>query len=451
MQFKNTFLQLFKLLRERSKFIFDLKFAYVRVFGLGLFILSSAYAGLHSTSLFGASNVDTNQYVDFSKLKYGFSLDTFFQAKTAKIASNESFKDFVEGTGLSAVQIDKINRNCDGIFDVRHFRTGKEYMILTREKGKGADYFCYSPDLFSHLIINLKTLEVSKKDVQFETRVESASGIIESNIWNTMVDNGWSYDITDRLEDALSCSVDFHHTDEGDKFKFIYENRYVNGKPVATGNLLAAYFTDNNKEYYAIWYDDGKVKGFFDQDGRPMKKTFLKSPVRFSHISSGFNLRRLHPILRYVKPHLGTDFAAPTGTPIMAVADGIVEEATRAGGNGIYVKIRHDNKYETQYLHMCRHAKGIKRGVHVMQGQTIGYVGSTGLATGPHVCFRFWKNGSQCNFQKADLPVAKIMDASSLPTYMKYKNEVIANLAKIPYRTAEEIQAAKMNSIAYKQ
>ena len=450
MQFNKSIIQLFNRLREKSAFIFSLKLAYVRVVGLVAFVFASGYASLHSTRMYGAVGNESQQQANYSSLRYGFDLDTFYQVKTDKIAANESFKDFVEGTGLSATQIDKINRNCNGIFDVRHFRTGKDFMILTREKGKGADYFCYAPDLFSHLIINLKTLEVQKKEVKFETRIESASGIIESNIWNTMVDNGWSFDITDRLEDALSCAVDFYHTDQGDKFKFIYENRYVNGKAVSTGNLLAAYFTDNEKEYYAIWYDDGKVKGFFDAEGRPMKKYFLKSPVRFSHISSGFNLRRLHPVLRYVKPHLGTDFAAPTGTPIMAVADGIVEEAARKGGNGIYVKIRHDHKYETQYLHMCRHASGIRRGVHVSQGQVIGYVGSTGLATGPHVCFRFWKNGVQCNFQKADLPAAKVMDPTSLPNYKKYRDEVIANLAKIPYRSAEEIQAAKTATMAYK-
>lgn len=429
--------QLFHRIREKSSFIFSLKFAYIRVVGLMLFVLASGYATFHSTRMLGAESSEVPRHLDYSRLRYGFDLDTFYQCKTDKIAENESFKDFVEGTGLNASQIDKINKNCSGIFDVRHFRTGREFMILTREKGKGADYFCYAPDLFSHLIINLKTLEVQKKDVSYETRIESASGIIEDNIWNTMVDNGWSFDIADRLEDALSCAVDFYHINQGDKFRFIYENRYVDGKPVSTGNLLAAYYTDNEKEYYAIWYDDGKVKGFYDAEGRPMKKSFLKSPVRFSHISSGFNLRRLHPVLRYVKPHLGTDFAAPTGTPIMAVAEGVVTEAARKGGNGIYVKIRHDNKYETQYLHMCRHANGIRRGVHVSQGQVIGYVGSTGLATGPHVCFRFWKNGVQCNFQKADLPAAKVMDAASLPGYRKYRDEVMVNLGKIPYRTKE--------------
>lgn len=454
MKLKSYFIDLTQRVKQSAKDAFATKISAAKTIGFAGFAVAATLATVNSEKLAsmmsGAAPKAEMPAIDYSKLRWGFLLDTFQNVNIKKIGSGDAFEDFVEGTGLTPAQIHQINLNCDGIFNVRHFRTGKEYALLTRNNSKGADFFCYSPDLFSNLIINLKTLEVKKADIPYETKVEMASGIIESNIWNTMVDNGWSYDITDRLEDALNCSVDFHHTDEGDKFKFIYENKYVNGKPVATGNLLAAYYTDNDKEYYAIWYDDGKVKGFFDQEGRPMKKTFLKSPVRFAHVSSGFNLRRFHPVLRYVKPHLGTDFAAPTGTPIMAVADGTVTEATRKGGNGIYVKIRHDNRYETQYLHMCRHAKGIRPGVRVSQGQTIGYVGSTGLATGPHVCFRFWKDGSQRDFRKAELPAPQVMDKNSLPNYMKFKDEVIAKIAQIPYRTAEEIQAGKTDAVVIK-
>lgn len=447
MNFKNIFNHLSERVSQGVKALSASKKVIFKTAVAAAFVAISTYFVVENG---GAASFNSGMPTTLSALpivtpnmRYGFNIDTFANTKVAKIASNESFADFVKGSGLTASQIDKINHNCEGLFDVRHFRTGREYMLLTRNNNTAPDFFCYSPDLFSHLVINLKTLEVNRVQLPVETRIEEASGVIESNIWNTMVDNGWNYDIIDRLEDALSCSVDFHHTDEGDKFKFIFENRYVNGKSVATGNLLAAYFTDGNKEYHAIWYDDGKIKGFFDAEGRPMKKTFLKSPVRFAHISSGFNMRRLHPVLRYVKPHLGTDFAAPTGTPIMAVADGTVSEATRRGGNGIYVKIRHDDKYETQYLHMCRHAKGIHPGTRVTQGQTIGYVGSTGLATGPHVCFRFWKNGTQCNFQKADLPAPQQMDKNSLPNYMNFKEGVIAKIKNIPYRSADELAAAK--------
>ena len=151
---------------------------------------------------------------------------------------------------------------------------------------------------------------------------------------------------------------------------------------------------------------------------------------------------RFHPILRHMKAHLGTDFAAPTGTPIMAIADGTVEEATRRGGNGLFVKLRHDGTYETQYLHMSRIGNGMRPGVRVMQGQTIGYVGSTGLATGPHVCFRFWKNGQQVNFLKANLPAPQLMDKNSLPEYLKFKDAIVSQMASIPYQSPKTIAAA---------
>ncbi len=441
---------LFSKAIEQSKTYFSNKMNIAKVAGLTTFAAASLYYSTNpqtTSSMLGISKTPVLSEIPIKtpNIRYGFGLDTF-QVKQAKIGANESLGDFLKGTGLNGVQIDKINKNCDGIFNVRTFRTGKEYMVLSRQNS--ADYFCYSPDAYSHLVVNLKTLEVQKVQLPVETRVEMSSGIVKSNLWNTMEDNGWSLDMIDKLEDALQCSVDFHHINEGDKFKLIYEQNYVNGKKVGTGKLLAGYFTDGEKEYHAIWYEDGKnIKGHFDGEGRPMKKTFLKSPLRFANITSGFNLHRFHPILRYVKPHLGTDFAAPTGTPIMAVADGTVEAATSGGGNGNFVKLRHDGTYETQYLHMSRFANGIHPGVHVSQGQCIGYVGQTGLATGPHVCFRFWKNGEQINFLKANLPAPQTMDKNVLPTYLNFKNTIVAQLAAIPYLSPDEI-AKKNNEVA---
>ena len=431
---------------EQSKKFFSKKLNIVKAGGFAALFATSAYYSSNPqamASMIGLSKTAESTALS-SKIKntrYGFDLDTF-QIKQAKIGANESLGNFLEQEGLNASKIDKINKNCDGIFNVRTFRTGREYTILRSKQPDGASYFCYSPDAYSHLLINLKTLEAQKVQLPVETRIEVSSGIVESNLWNTMEDNGWSLDMIDKLEDALKCSVDFHHINTGDKFKLIYEQHYVDGKAAGTGKLLAGYFTNGTKEYNAIFYEDGaKIKGFFDEEGRPLKKTFLKSPIKFAHISSGFNLKRFHPVLKYVKPHLGTDFAAAQGTPIMAVADGVVEEATRRGGNGNFVKLRHDGTYETQYLHMCRHAAGMRPGVRVSQGQVIGYVGQTGLATGPHVCFRFWKHGEQINFLKANLPFPQPMDKAALPAYLKFKDGVIGQLASIQYRSANEVAA----------
>ena len=431
---------------EQSKKFFSNKLNVAKAGGFATLFAVSAYYSSNPQAT--ASMVGLSETPQLSELplttpnmRYGFNVDTF-QVKEAKIGANESLGNFLEGQGLNGTKIDKINKNCEGVFNVRTFRTGREYMILKSNQPDGTNYFCYSPDAYSHLVINLKTLEAQKVQLPVETRIEMSSGIVESNLWNTMEDNGWSLDMIDKLEDALKCSVDFHHINSGDKFKLIYEQHYVNGKPAGTGKLLAGYFSNGEKEHNAIFYEDGsKIKGFFDEEGRPLKKTFLKSPIKFAHISSGFNLKRFHPVLRYVKPHLGTDFAASTGTPIMAVADGVVEEATCRGGNGNFVKLRHDGTYETQYLHMSRHATGMRPGVHVSQGQVIGYVGQTGLATGPHVCFRFWKNGEQINFLKANLPFPQPMDKNALPAYLKFKDGIISQLASIQYRSTEEVAA----------
>ena len=171
-----------------------------------------------------------------------------------------------------------------------------------------------------------------------------------------------------------------------------------------------------------------------------MESRFLKAPVRFSRISSGFNLRRFHPVLKYTRPHLGTDYAAPYGTPIMSVGAGIVSAACYSGGNGNFVKIKHDNIYETQYLHMSRFASGIRKGVRVSQGQIIGYIGSSGLATGPHVCFRFWQNGRQVNPKYLRFPSPDPMPADQLEDYYKFRDNVVKTFNSIQFSTALNIK-----------
>jgi len=170
-----------------------------------------------------------------------------------------------------------------------------------------------------------------------------------------------------------------------------------------------------------------------------MKKNFLKSPVKYSRISSGFNMNRFHPVLKRRKAHLGTDYAAPYGTPILAVANGVVTKASRTRGNGNYVKIKHDKTYQTQYLHMQKFAKGVDVGVHVKQGQVIGYVGSTGLATGPHVCFRFWKNGRQVNHLKEDLPPPDPMPEKDIPAFEIVRDKVAKQLDEINWPAEKEV------------
>jgi murein DD-endopeptidase MepM/ murein hydrolase activator NlpD len=216
-----------------------------------------------------------------------------------------------------------------------------------------------------------------------------------------------SYSLADKVEDALKYKFDLRKFEDGDEYKLIWEEEVVEGRSVGVKCLKAVAVKEKSedKPVYAYYFDNGKEKGFYEKDGLPMRDGFLKSPVKYSNITSHYSMNRMHPILGYNRPHFGTDYAAPHGTPILAVADGVVLEAQYgSGGNGNYVKLKHMHPYESQYLHMSRFAKGVSRGTHVKQGEVIGYVGSTGLATGPHVCFRFWKHGSQVNHLKEKLP-----------------------------------------------
>jgi murein DD-endopeptidase MepM/ murein hydrolase activator NlpD len=316
-------------------------------------------------------------------------------------------------------------KNSQGVFDVnRGLISGKSFTVLTKEGNEKPSHLIFEPNVYSYVRFDLEgDLCVEKVDYPIETRTVSVAGTIESTLWAALTRQGVNLEAADKMEDALKWSVDFSHTKEGDEFKIVYDENQIEGKSVGAGQVYAAYYKRDNKDYFAIWFQNGNYKGYYDLDGRPAAKGFLKSPVKYFRISSKFSRARMHPILRYVRPHFGTDYAAPYGTPIMAVGEGTVTEAAYSGGNGRYVKIKHDKIYQTQYLHMSRFAKGIRKGTRVSQGQIIGYVGSSGLATGPHVCFRFWKNGNQVNHLKLELPKAKTLPKEILNEYFVVRDK----------------------------
>jgi murein DD-endopeptidase MepM/ murein hydrolase activator NlpD len=374
-------------------------------------------------------------------VKYGFVFDNY-EVTEGEIQKNEFLGDLLQRHQVEYTQIDKLARKSMDVFDVRKMRVGKSYTILAEGKGKPARYMIYEPSVFEYIIYDLSgetDAKVVKRPVVLATK-ENA-GIVTASLWNAIVDNGMSYEIAAKMETALAWQVDFHHIRKGDRFKLIYEEQYIDGKAVGVGEIKAAYFRNGDKEFNAYYFEDEKHNGYFDDEGRPMKKGFLQSPVQYARISSAFNLKRFHPILRRVKAHLGTDYAAPYGTPIIAVADGTVTQAGYGSGNGNFVKLKHDKNYETQYLHMQKFANGIRKGTKVRQGEVIGYVGATGLATGPHVCFRFWKNGQQVDHRRENLPPPAAMTGASLEAFKLVQKEMSERLAKIEY--SEEADGVK--------
>ena len=368
-----------------------------------------------------------------SKNLYGINIDSMF-VETKKIKWGESFSDILYKSGIdNKIIFDAVNKS-KNIFNLKTLKRGKEYKLLSYFNKKKPAYFIYEPDLFSAVVYSLEdSIFVDKRIKPVHLKERVVYGNIESSLYETIEKNKFPLDLVYLLVDVFAWQVDFYKINKGDKFKVVYLEEIVDNKVIGIKEIKAAYFYHDNKDYYAFKYDQGKCIDYFDEKGNNLRKTFLRSPLNFSRLSSRYSRKRFHPVLKRYKSHLGTDYAAPRGTPIRSVADGIVTEAIRNRGNGIYVKIKHNNKYSTQYLHMSKFAKKIKKGVRVAQGQTIGYVGSTGLASGPHVCFRFWKNGTQVDpYKQNDLPPGEPISQIHHHTFeyirLKYLEKLKINL-----------------------
>jgi murein DD-endopeptidase MepM/ murein hydrolase activator NlpD len=366
---------------------------------------------------------------------FGFDPNNY-QLNVSKLNSGQSLSALLIQYVPKSVA-DKVIKNISSYVKMNQVKAGKTIGFAGANLCMHPDYFIYEINPSKYLISELRgDLCVNLFEKTKEYRREHAAGIIESSLWSSLQNQDISLDLIDQMEDALASAVDFHHVQKGNEFKLIFDRLYIDGQPTQASELIAAYFQTDYKESYSFSYEVNNKKGFYDLKGSPMVSKFLRAPLRFSRISSGFNMNRFHPVLKYSRPHLGTDYAAPTGTPIMSVGSGIVEAASYTGGNGNFVKIKHDKTYETQYLHMSRFANGIRRGATVSQGQVIGYVGSTGLASGPHVCFRFWKNGTQVNHLKLIFPSPDPLPTDRIQEYFKHRDEIVKLFDSIQFSTA---------------
>lgn len=410
-----------------------IKKSYKDVF-VSFFIATAVIIGYHldKKSSKDSSDVDVETIARGSVMKFGFPIDSVYIQEDV-IKKNEVFSNILSSCGLNSNLILSIENEAKDIFNFRNIKPGTKYHIIKRSECDDTPIaFVYEPNKYSYFVCDLRDdVKVALIDHDVEICEEVAYGSIESSLWQSLSKIGVDNSIIDKMEEALSTSVDFYHTQKNDEFKLIFEKKYIDGEYIGIGRLLAASYSTANNTSYSVLYKSDDYDGYLDFEGRPAKKTFLKAPVKFSRISSSFNMRRLHPIKGKTIPHLGTDYAAPYGTEIRAVADGVVTAAAYGSGNGNFVKIRHDKVYETQYLHMSKFAKGIKSGTRVKQGQTIGYVGATGLATGPHVCFRFWKNGKQVNHLKEKMPAPQPLDASQLQNYFDVRDKMLLRLQQV--------------------
>lgn len=357
---------------------------------------------------------------------YGIPLDGFVMEQ-AKVPAGGTFSDLLSAHGLSPATIDSLVKLAAPVFDIHKMRAGHPFaLIFTDDSARVPSYFVYEADQVEHVIFTLRApMAVNVGEREVHTEEKSVSVAVTGALWNDLQKAGVDPALTMKLSEVFAWTVDFYRIQKGDRFTVVYRESTVDGEPYGAPEVLGVRYEGSVTKEAFRFGKEGDV-AYYDQDGNSLRKAFLKAPLKYSRISSGFTMRRFHPVQKRYKAHLGTDYAAPYGTPILAVGDGVVEKAGYSAGNGNFVKIRHNGMYETQYLHMRKIL--VRNGQHVLQGQTIGEVGSTGLATGPHVCFRFWKNGEQVDHRKEDLPSAEPIAAADRAAFAELRDGLVARL-----------------------
>lgn len=368
------------------------------------------------------------------KVLYGMVVDDFLVIED-KIKRNQYLGEILQQYNVSASIIHQVSQLSRSVFDVRKIAPNKKYTLICESDSlKTARALVYEPNPIEYVIFKFGDslgVNIYKRDVI--TVEKTIAGEIQSNLSETIEKLGISHELTNKFVDIFAWQVDFQRLQKGDKFKLIYEEDQVEGNYVGIRQIKGIYFEHFRNAYYAFPFDQGEGIDYFDEQGKSLRKALLKYPIEFTRISSRYNLNRFHPVQKTWKAHLGTDFAAPEGTPIRSVGDGVVEEAQYKSNNGNYVKIKHNGTYTTQYLHMSRIASGVRAGVRVRQGETIGYVGSTGLATGPHLCYRFWRNGVQVDALRVELPPSSPIKTEYINSFEEVKQMLMKQLQTIPF------------------
>ncbi|MCX2741664.1 peptidoglycan DD-metalloendopeptidase family protein [Pontibacter anaerobius] len=370
---------------------------------------------------------------------YGIPTDSL-EIVEAEVERGEVLSEILGQYNIDPTTIHNLAKKAKEVFNVRRIAAGRNYTLLhQRDSAQTAQYFIYEPSQVEYVIFDLSdSLNVTLVKREVEVLERTIAGEIESSLFVSMVDAGGSPQLVNRFADIFAWRLDLNRLQPGDSFKLIYEEKVVNGETIGFGELKSAVFEHEGEEIYAIGFDEGNGLNYYDQKGQSLKRAFLKEPLEYSRISSRFSKRRFHPVQKRYKAHLGTDFAAPRGTPIRTVGDGVVVAAHYTRGNGYFVKVRHNKTYTTQYLHMSKFARGIRKGARVRMGQTIGYVGSTGLATGPHLCYRFWKNGRQVDALRVKLPAANPVSKNNLQEFDAVKEQTMQRMQAIDIKSVKQ-------------
>ncbi len=372
--------------------------------------------------IFGCST-DQVDVVDHFKNIYGLSTDTL-NVEEFSIRNGQNLSDMLVEQGIDYPVIDQIVSSSSSIYDVRKMRAGNTYYVLsTKDSLEEPKYLVYERNPIDFVVFGLTdSFEVYLQSKSLITDTIQTSGIIDGSLWITMMENADDPNLAIALSEIYAWSIDFFGLYPNDSYKIIYEKTYADTQYIGIGNILAAEFGHRGSPYYAFYFLQDQKSDYFDEKGESLRRAFLKAPLRYSRISSGFSYNRRHPILKIRRPHLGVDYVAPLGTPVHTVGDGVITKAGRFGQAGRMVEVKHNGTYRTQYLHLSKYGAGIKVGSSVKQGQVIGYVGSSGLSTGAHLDFRFYQNGKAVDPLRIESPSVEPIDPENVEEFNNTKN-----------------------------
>ena len=379
---------------------------------LPLFLMQGCGGGKDARTV-ESHDVDTECTDGF----WGFRADTL-DMRESKVRSGDFFSTILMRNGLTAQEAYNLSAACDSTFDVTSIRIGNAYRTWTSPSGT-LEYLAYDIDRIRSVVFRCRQpYSAYYVEKQILTETKYADVTIESSLWNDMIAAGAPAMLILTLSDIYAWTVDFFGLQKGDRFRVVYDEKTCDGEVVAVDTVRYCLFSSRGEDFPAIMFDQhdgGNI--YWNEKGESMRKAFLKAPLHYSRISSGFSYARRHPVTRRVQPHTGVDYAAPKGTPVVTIGDGVVTSARNEGAGGNVIRIRHNSVYSTAYLHLSRYASGIRAGKRVKQGEVIGYVGSTGRSTGPHLDFRVWKNGTPVNPLKMQSPPAEPLDRKNMEAF----------------------------------
>ncbi|MGB8489840.1 MAG: peptidoglycan DD-metalloendopeptidase family protein [Bacteroidales bacterium] len=360
---------------------------------------------------------------------YGIPSDSFILV-SGRMKRNGFLSEILLEHGITMQEIDVLVKNSKAVFDVRKIRSGNAYTLFCdKDSLERVRYLVYEHDPSTCYVFSFNdSLNITPYRKEIRREIKYASVTIETSLWDAMKAGGLNPMLAGDLSEIFAWTIDFFGLQKGDNFKVIYEELSIDDKPMGIGRIYGAQFSGTGTKISSLPFIQDGREGYYDEDGNSLRKAFLKAPLQFSRVSSRFSSSRMHPILRIRRPHFGVDYAAPVGTPVHSIGDGRITKCAYESGSGRVVRIVHNSVYSTAYLHLSRFGEGVAAGKFVKQGDIIGYVGTSGLSTGPHLDFRFYKDGSPVDPLKVDAPPVEPVSEQNKEKFGKVKMAVLSLL-----------------------